>query len=69
MVELDGDTVTLYDAEWYGYQDLHFVSPDKAEQCYKDTVAILVEAHNKLTTAGWDQSPIWEHMTPEEHEE
>jgi hypothetical protein len=66
MIELDGTTVTLYDAEWYGCQLLHFDSIDKAEQCYGDTIVILAEAHNKLTQAGWNQSENWKYMAPEE---
>lgn len=66
MVELLDTVVTLYDAEWYGHKVLYFDSVEKAEQCYRDTVAILTEAHNKLTQAGWSQAKDWEYMTPEE---
>lgn len=66
MVELFDTIVTLYDAEWYGHQCLYFDSVEKAEQCYKDTVAILTEAHTRLTQAGWSQSENWKYMAPEE---
>lgn len=65
-VVLDDRIVSLYDAEYYGHMYLQFESIEEAQQCYMDTVAILVEAHDKLTKMGWSQSRVWSFMDPKE---
>lgn len=65
-VHIDRTIVTIEDNEHYGEMHLTFETIEQAEQCYKDTVAILTESYSKLTEAGWGQADYWDQTEPEE---